>query len=93
LTTFYWLPLGGIPGQQKVALRLKAQTNRIVSSFKTNTLTCTLQTQLRFAGHKDGIWDVCASKLALGIPVIGTASADHRAGINYSTIRDEGLIF
>ncbi|CAG7726096.1 unnamed protein product [Allacma fusca] len=68
---------GGIPGQQKVALRLKAQTSRIVSSFKTNAVSCSLVKE--FNGHKDGIWDVTAAKLA--IPVLGTASADHKAGV------------
>lgn len=68
------LNAGGIPGQQKVALRLKAQTSRIVSSFKTNAISCSMVKE--FAGHKDGIWDVTAAKLA--IPVIGTASAGNR---------------
>jgi len=68
---------GGIPGQQKVALRLKAQTSRIVSSFKTNAVSCSLVKE--FFGHKDGIWDVTVARL--GIPVIGTASADHKAGV------------
>jgi len=63
--------VGGIPGQQKVALRLKAQTSRIVSSFKTSTVSCSLVKE--FSGHKDGVWDVTSCRL--GIPIIGTAGA------------------
>jgi hypothetical protein len=47
--------VGGLPSQQKVALRLKQQTSKIVSSFKTNAVTCSLVKE--FSGHKDGIWD------------------------------------
>ena len=32
-----------------------------------------------FQGHRDGIWDICVSKL--GNPLIGTASADKTARI------------
>ena len=55
-----------------MALRLKAQTSRIVSSFKTNNVQCSFVKE--FAGHKDGIWDVTTTA-RLAIPVIGTASA------------------
>jgi len=68
----YCCIVGGLPGQQKVALRLKQQTSKIVSSFKANVISCTLVKD--FAGHKDGIWDVNAVA-KLGVPVIGTASA------------------
>lgn len=61
----------GLPGQQKVALRLKQQTHKIVSSFKTNPVSCSYVKE--FSGHKDGIWDVASARL--GIPVVGTASA------------------
>ncbi|ODM93041.1 WD repeat-containing protein 37 [Orchesella cincta] len=67
----------GLPGQQKVALRLKQQTHKIVSSFKTNPVSCSFVKE--FSGHKDGIWDVTSARL--GIPVVGTASADHKAGV------------
>jgi WD40 repeat protein len=69
--------LGGLPSQQKVALRLKQQTSKIVSSFKTNLVTCNFVKG--FAGHKDGIWDVTTARLGIG--VVGTAAADHKAGV------------
>lgn len=79
----FWIPplcnycIVGLPGQQKVALRLKQQTHKIVSSFKTNPVSCSFVKE--FSGHKDGIWDVTSARL--GIQVIGTASADHKAGV------------
>ncbi|CAB4061189.1 unnamed protein product [Lepeophtheirus salmonis] len=33
----------------------------------------------RYTGHKDGIWEVTVSRM--GLPIIGTASADHSATI------------
>lgn len=59
--------------QQKLrtADKLKAQTSKIVSSFKTPTVNCTLVRE--FCGHKDGIWDVTV--IPTDLPLIGTASA------------------
>ena len=31
----------------------------------------------RYLGHKDGIWEVSVSRM--GLPILGTASADHTA--------------
>jgi hypothetical protein len=33
----------------------------------------------RYTGHKDGVWDVAVSRL--GLPVVGTVSADHTAKV------------
>ena len=33
----------------------------------------------RYIGHKDGVWDVAVSRL--GLPVVGTVSADHTAKV------------
>lgn len=54
----------------KPSHRLKAQTSRIVSSFKAPTITCALSRQFR--GHRDGVWDVTTSKT---FPLVGSASA------------------
>lgn len=61
----------------KTAHKLKAQTSKIVSSFKGPTLSCTLVRE--FSGHRDGIWEVAVARP--GQPLIGTASADHSACI------------
>ncbi|XP_046996838.1 WD repeat-containing protein 37 isoform X1 [Schistocerca americana] len=61
----------------KTAHKLKAQTSKIVSSFKGPTVSCSLVRE--FSGHKDGIWDVATARP--GQPLIGTASADHTACI------------
>jgi len=54
----------------KTKHKLKAQTSKIVSSFKTSgALGCSLVTEYR--GHRDGIWDCCVAG-----PVLATASAD-----------------
>ena len=54
----------------KTRHKLKAQTNKIVSSFKTSgAVSWSLVSEYR--GHKDGIWDV-----SVGGSVLGTASAD-----------------
>ncbi|XP_066993121.1 WD repeat-containing protein 37 isoform X2 [Anabrus simplex] len=61
----------------KTAHKLKAQTSKIVSSFKGPTVSCSLVRE--FSGHKDGIWDVAVARP--GQPLVGTASADHTACI------------
>ncbi|XP_015109231.1 WD repeat-containing protein 37 [Diachasma alloeum] len=61
----------------KTAHKLKAQTSKIVSSFKNPTMSCTMQRQ--YAGHKDGIWEVTVGRS--GQPIIATASADHTARV------------
>ncbi|KAK3925487.1 WD repeat-containing protein 37 [Frankliniella fusca] len=69
----------GIGSSQKLktAHKLKAQTSKIVSSFKGPTISCSLVRQ--FSGHRDGVWDVSVARP--GQPLIGTASADHSACI------------
>lgn len=58
--------------------KLRAQTNRIMSNLKAGpALNCT--PVRRYTGHKDGIWEVSVSRM--GLPIIGTASADHTAMI------------
>lgn len=66
-------------GSQKIkaAHKLKAQTSKIVSSFKGPTVSCSLVRE--YSGHKDGIWEVAVARP--GQPVIGTAAADHTACI------------
>lgn len=54
----------------KPSHRLKAQTSRIVSSFKAPAVTCSLKREFR--GHRDGVWDVNTSK---NFPLVGSASA------------------
>lgn len=61
----------------KTAHKLKAQTSKIVSSFKGPTIGCSLVSQ--FSGHRDGVWDVSVARP--GQALIGTASADHSACI------------
>ncbi|XP_030369774.1 WD repeat-containing protein 37 [Scaptodrosophila lebanonensis] len=60
----------------KASNKIKAQTSRIVSSFKAQTVVSSVVRE--FGGHKDGIWQVAAK---VGQPIIGTASADHTACI------------
>lgn len=57
--------------KSKTAHKLKAQTSKIVSSFKTPSFNCTLVKD--YSGHKDGVWEVSVARP--GVPVIGTASA------------------
>lgn len=57
--------------------KLRAQTNRIMSNLKGQALNCSLVR--RYNGHKDGIWEVSVSRM--GLPILGTASADHTAMI------------
>lgn len=61
----------GGPHKVKTAHKLKAQTSKIVSSFKGPTITCSVVRAFR--GHKDGIWDVAVARP--GQPLVGTASA------------------
>lgn len=66
------------PGSSKLKAshKLRAQTSRIVSSFKTQSI---VSSNIReFDGHKDGVWQVATKA---GQPIIGTASADHLACI------------
>ena len=61
----------------KAGYKIRAQTSRIVSSFKTQSIVSSLVRD--FTGsHSDGIWQVSASTTQ---PLIGTASADHLACI------------
>ncbi|XP_017486107.1 PREDICTED: WD repeat-containing protein 37 [Rhagoletis zephyria] len=60
----------------KASNKIKAQTSRIVSSFKAQSVVS--QVTREFCGHKDGVWQVTAK---VGQPIIGTASADHTACI------------
>lgn len=55
----------------KTAHKLKAQTSKIVSSFKTPAVNCSMVKE--FVGHKDGIWDVEVAHTDQRL--IGTASA------------------
>lgn len=66
------------PGSSKIKAshKLKAQTSRIVSSFKTQSIVS--PNVREFDGHKDGVWQVATKT---GHPIIGTASADHLACI------------
>ena len=65
--------LAGVGSSQKLktAHKLKAQTSKIVSSFKGPTIQCSLVRQ--FSGHRDGVWDVSVARP--GQALIGTASA------------------
>lgn len=56
----------------KTADKLKAQTSKIVSSFK-NPSTVNCQFMKEYGGHRDGLWDVALPRT--GQPVIGTCSA------------------
>nr|CAD7438390.1 unnamed protein product [Timema bartmani] len=70
-------PVTGSSQKVKTAHKLKAQTSKIVSSFKGPTVSCSLVRE--FTGHKDGVWEVNVARP--GQPIIGTASADHTACI------------
>ncbi|ERL91341.1 hypothetical protein D910_08673, partial [Dendroctonus ponderosae] len=63
--------------KSKTAHKLKAQTSKIVSSFKAPQYSCSLLKE--YVGHKDGVWEVSVARP--GVPIIGTASADHTACI------------
>jgi len=58
----------------KTRHKLRAQTNKIVSSFKTGLTPVSWCLVSEYRGHKDGIWDV-----SVGGTVLGTASADRTA--------------
>lgn len=60
----------------KASHKIKAQTSRIVSSFKTQSVVSSVVRE--FCGHKDGVWQIAAKA---GQNIIGTASADHTACI------------
>ena len=49
--------------------KLKAQTSKIVSSFKANNLLCSFVRE--FQGHRDGLWDVAVGGVG-GRPLLGT---------------------
>lgn len=59
----------------KTAHKLKAQTSKIVSSFKAPHLNYGLVKE--YIGHKDGVWEVSVARP--GQPIIGTASAGKQA--------------
>ncbi|KAL1122922.1 hypothetical protein AAG570_003247 [Ranatra chinensis] len=71
------LAVSGTSQKLKTAHRLKAQTSKIVSSFKAPSVCCSLVKE--FVGHRDGVWDISVARP--GQLFIGTASADHRACI------------
>lgn len=56
----------------KTAEKLKAQTSKIVSSFKSPS-AANFQFVKEYGGHRDGLWDVALPRTAQ--PVIGTCSA------------------
>lgn len=56
----------------KTAEKLKAQTSKIVSSFK-NPSAVNCQFVKEYGGHRDGLWDIALPRT--GQPVIGTCSA------------------
>lgn len=61
----------------KAGYKIRAQTSRIVSSFKTQSIVSSLVRD--FSGmHTDGVWEVSTSSK---LPLIATASADHLACI------------
>lgn len=60
--------------------KLKYQTNKIMSGLKAAQSGMSVNPIKRYHGsHKDGVWEVCVSRL--GLPVIATASADQTARI------------
>lgn len=69
--------LGSAAGSKvKASHKLRAQTSRIVSSFKAQSIVSSIVRD--FIGHKDGIWQVTTKT---GQSIIGSASADHTACI------------
>lgn len=59
--------------------KLKYQTTKIMSGLKAPGPALTVLAVKRYTGHKDGVWDVAVSRL--GLPVVGTVSADHTAKV------------
>ncbi|XP_055613295.1 WD repeat-containing protein 37 [Uranotaenia lowii] len=68
--------LGSAGGKVKASHKIRAQTSRIVSSFKAQSVVSSLVRE--YCGHKDGVWQVSTKTSQ---PIIGTASADHSACI------------
>lgn len=68
--------LGAAGSKVKASHKLRAQTSRIVSSFKGQSVVSSVTRE--YNGHKDGVWQVTTK---VGQPIIGTASADHTASI------------
>lgn len=64
------------PKTKTTSNKLKAQTSKIVSSFKTPTMTCSMQRE--YSGHRDGVWEVSVGRSG---QIIATASADHSARV------------
>lgn len=64
------------PKTKTTSNKLKAQTSKIVSSFKTPTMTCSMQRE--YFGHRDGVWEVSVGRAG---QIIATASADHSARV------------
>jgi WD repeat-containing protein 37 len=62
----------------KAGYKIRAQTSRIVSSFKTQSIVSSLLARDFTGAHSDGVWEVIASASQ---PLIATASADHLACI------------
>lgn len=56
----------------KTAEKLKAQTSKIVSSFKSPSVA-NCQFVKEYSGHRDGLWDIALPHT--GQPVIGSCSA------------------
>ncbi|KAF2353192.1 WD40-repeat-containing domain [Trinorchestia longiramus] len=50
------MPKVGGSSKSKAAVKLRVQTSRIVSSFKTSPVQCRITRQ--YLGHRDGVWDV-----------------------------------
>lgn len=58
--------------------KLRYQTNKIMSGLKAGP-AFTANPVKRYIGHKDGVWEVAASRL--GLPILGTGSADQTAKV------------
>ena len=61
----------GSINKTKAANKLRVQTSRIVSSFKTSPVQCRLSKQ--YLAHRDGVWDVDTTHRDAWL--LGTASA------------------
>lgn len=70
--------LASNPSTQKLKTtnKLKVQTSKIVSSFKTSLVSC--YKQRCFSGHRDGVWDIAVRP---GQPVLGSASCGKRESV------------
>ncbi|CAB4055608.1 WD repeat-containing protein 37 [Lepeophtheirus salmonis] len=71
----------------KTRHKLKAHTSKIVSSFKTPSVSCSLIG--KFKAHRDGLWDVDVSCFN-NFPVIGTASVDKNGSYLVMTASGDG---